>query len=165
MEADYPARHQNKDRREAMSAIIKFVATAKPFFQAADDEKSVVANREIRVFGPSSICEPGQRFWKLSRTCSLSKVRDHRSLHSRAVPGARVRWDSQLFCRIIASASKRRRRAGRGEGHKRRCVVCVRTSASRVRGEAFRLYASCRLGRRAKRGFMAITEIFLSERR
>jgi hypothetical protein len=49
-----------------MSAIIKFVAPAEVLFQPADDKKSVVANREIDFFGPSSIREPEQPFWKLS---------------------------------------------------------------------------------------------------
>jgi hypothetical protein len=49
-----------------MSAIIKFVAPAEVLFQPADDKKSVVANREIDFFGPSSIRESEQPFWKLS---------------------------------------------------------------------------------------------------
>ena len=49
-----------------MSAIIRYVAPAELLFQPTDDKKSSVANREIEDFEPGSICEPEQRFWKLS---------------------------------------------------------------------------------------------------
>ncbi len=49
-----------------MSSTIKLVAPAALLFQPGDDKKSIVANREIKFFGPNSICEPEQRFWKLS---------------------------------------------------------------------------------------------------
>jgi hypothetical protein len=49
-----------------MSAIIRLVAPAELLFQPTDDKKSTVAKREIKVFEPSSICEPEQRFSKLS---------------------------------------------------------------------------------------------------
>src|SRR4029077_12182005 len=49
-----------------MSSTIKLVAPAALLFQPGDDKKSIVANREIEDFEPGSICEPEQRFWKLS---------------------------------------------------------------------------------------------------
>jgi hypothetical protein len=56
-----------------MSATIKFVAPGELLFQPADDKKSVVANPEIKVFEPSSVCEPEQGFWKLSAGAASPK--------------------------------------------------------------------------------------------
>jgi hypothetical protein len=56
-----------------MSAIIRFVAPAELLLQAGDDKRSVVANREIKLLEPSSICEPEQRFWKLSSRAASPK--------------------------------------------------------------------------------------------
>lgn len=56
-----------------MSAIMKFVAPAEILFQPDDDKKSVVAKREIDRFGPSSIREPEQRFWKQSARAASPK--------------------------------------------------------------------------------------------
>ena len=53
-----------------MSTIFKFIAPAKLLLQPADDKKSIVANRGIKVFEPNSICEPEQRLWKLSARAS-----------------------------------------------------------------------------------------------
>ena len=53
-----------------MSSTIKLVAPAALLFQPGDDKKSIVANREIKVFEPNSICEPEQRLWKLSARAS-----------------------------------------------------------------------------------------------
>ncbi len=81
-----------------MSSTIKLVAPAALLFQPGDDKKSIVANAEIKVFEPNSICEPEQRLWKLSARAASPRVRDHRGLDSRSVSGARDRCDSQLFC-------------------------------------------------------------------
>ena len=56
-----------------MSAIIKFVAPVELSFQPADDKKSAVVNREIKVFEPSPICGPEQRFWNLSARVASRK--------------------------------------------------------------------------------------------
>ena len=123
-----------------MSTIIKCVAPAELLFQPADDKKSVAANPEIKFCEPSLICEPGQRFWKMSARAASPKFAILEVFILVLFLAARVRWDSQLFCWIIASASQVRRGAGRREGYKRKCVVCERTSASTARGQAFRLY-------------------------
>jgi hypothetical protein len=49
-----------------MSSTIKLVAPAALLFQPGDDKNSIVANAEIKVFEPNSICEPEQRLLKLS---------------------------------------------------------------------------------------------------
>jgi hypothetical protein len=49
-----------------MSTTIRLVAPAALLFQAGDEKKSIVANRETNLFGPNSIGEPEQRLWKLS---------------------------------------------------------------------------------------------------
>jgi hypothetical protein len=87
-----------------------------------------------------------------------------RRIRSRGVSGASACWNSQLFCRIIASLSKRRRGAGRRDGYKRKGVVCERTSASIAYGQALRLCETWCFGKCPKRGFMVMAEIFLSER-
>jgi len=56
-----------------MSSTIKLVAPAALLFQPGDDKKSIVANQEIKVFEPISICEPEQRFWKLSARAASSR--------------------------------------------------------------------------------------------
>jgi hypothetical protein len=73
VKADYPAKHQNKNRKKAMSTIIKLVATAERLFQPADDKKSFAANPEIKFPEPTVICQPGQRFWKLSARAASRK--------------------------------------------------------------------------------------------
>jgi hypothetical protein len=73
VKADYPAKHQNKNRKKAMSTTIKFVATAERLFQPADHKKSFAANPEIKFRDPSLICESEQRFWKLSARAASRK--------------------------------------------------------------------------------------------
>jgi hypothetical protein len=48
-----------------MSAIITSIALDELLFQPADNKKSVVANREAKLFGPTSICESERRWWQL----------------------------------------------------------------------------------------------------
>jgi hypothetical protein len=73
VKADYRAKHQNKNRKKAMSTTIKFVATAERLFQPADDTKSFAANPERKFCEPSAICEPERRFWKLSARAAWPK--------------------------------------------------------------------------------------------
>jgi hypothetical protein len=74
VKVDYPGKHQNKNRKKAMSTTIKFVAPVERLFQPADDKKSFAANPEIKLCEPRSlICEPEQRFWKLSARAASPK--------------------------------------------------------------------------------------------
>ena len=80
-----------------MSAIIKFVAPVELSAQPADDKE------ECRCKPGNNIvwAEPDSRaraaVLEPVRACGLAKVRDDRSLHFRAVSGARACWDSQFF--------------------------------------------------------------------
>jgi hypothetical protein len=73
VKADYPVKHQEKNRKKAMSTIIKFVAPAERLFRPADDKKSFAANPEIKFCEPTAICEPEQGFWKLSARAAWPK--------------------------------------------------------------------------------------------
>ncbi len=53
-----------------MSAIITSVAPAERLFQPAANKKSVVVNREAKLFEPSSICESEGRWWLPIRVAS-----------------------------------------------------------------------------------------------
>jgi hypothetical protein len=56
-----------------MPDIVKFVGLAELLFQPANTKKSVVANREVEPLGPSLICEPEPKFWKLSAVTTAPK--------------------------------------------------------------------------------------------
>ncbi len=49
-----------------MSAIVKLVAPAELLFQSGEQKENAATKQEAKRVGPSSLCKPEAKFWKLS---------------------------------------------------------------------------------------------------
>ena len=57
-----------------MSAIMKLVAPAELLFQPGEEKENAATKEEAKRVGPSSLCKPEAKFWKLSSEATVPQV-------------------------------------------------------------------------------------------
>ncbi len=57
-----------------MSAIVKFVAPAELLFQPGNEKENAATKEDAKRVGPTSLCEPEGKFWKLSAKAPVPQV-------------------------------------------------------------------------------------------
>src|SRR5260221_11205970 len=57
-----------------MSAIVKFVAPAELLFQPGNEKENAATKEDAKRVGPTSLCEPGGKFGKLSAKAPVPQV-------------------------------------------------------------------------------------------